>query len=617
MRRFFSIAVALIPFLFLGDPTTSTQALSPQSSALTPNSSDPLVLHLYFRDRAERDRLATEWGAEEVSTTGGYLTVIGDAGTLDTMRARGHRVDIDEKGTRELQNLPRQFEALGSSNPKPLIPFPNAQAEPLTFYGGYATMAGIYAGLDRMATQYPTLVEKVDIGDSWCKAHPGACIRPTPHSGSDLWVMRVTNRAIPGPKPVFWFDTGIHSREIATPEMSMRFLQLLLDGYATDPDVHWLVDHHDIWVMPLLNPDGRRIVEAGDEGFPFSHRKNADNDDGCQFYPPTSATQFGTDLNRNFPFKWACCDGSSSIACREAYRGPSESSEEETQAVVAKIRQLIPDQRGPRDADAAPLLATGIHQNMHAYADLNLYPWGWTTAPAPNSADLENIAAHVSARDAGGNGYDYCQPTDCLYATDGTADDWAYGELGIAAITTELSGDTFFPDFAVIEGIWNDNRGMLLYMAKIARAPYLLTRGPDAEVAGGRQVTAARGSIAQVAATINYSWTGNSYKQNVAAAELYLDTPPWAGGVPIPMLPTDGAFNSPTESVAANVDTAGLTPGRHILYTRGRGAQSYEGNQSWGPVGAAWLDVSPAGTDPTPGAEGSTASSLRGGRPGR
>ena len=37
-----------------------------------------LVMRVYFRDRAERDRLAQELNAEEVPTTGGYLTVIGD-----------------------------------------------------------------------------------------------------------------------------------------------------------------------------------------------------------------------------------------------------------------------------------------------------------------------------------------------------------------------------------------------------------------------------------------------------------------------------------------------------------------------------------------------------------
>ena len=56
------------------------------------------------------------------------------------------------------------------------------------------------------------------------------------------WALHITNQAIPGPKPVFWYDAGIHAREIATPEIAMRYISWLLDNYNTDPDAHWLVD---------------------------------------------------------------------------------------------------------------------------------------------------------------------------------------------------------------------------------------------------------------------------------------------------------------------------------------------------------------------------------------
>ena len=37
-----------------------------------------------------------------------------------------------------------------------------------------------------------------------------------------------------------------------------------------------------------------------------------------------------------------------------------------------------------------------------------------------------------------------------------------------------------------------------------------------------------------------------------------------------------------------------LTLGRHIVFVRGRGVNSYSGFQSWGPVSAVFLDVSPS-----------------------
>src|SRR5205085_5240621 len=104
---------------------------------------------------------------------------------------------------------------------------------------------------------------------------------------------------------------------------------------------------------------------------------------------------------------------------------PSQGSDPETQFVTNMIRNLVPDQRGPNDTDAAPITATGLYQNMHSNASLDLYPWGWTTTAPGNGPDLANIGAHMSTTTANppGNGYQSCQPPSCLYAVDGDAVD--------------------------------------------------------------------------------------------------------------------------------------------------------------------------------------------------
>ena len=93
-----------------------------------------------------------------------------------------------------------------------LSPFTNDPHVFDTFYGGYKTVEEIQTFLDQEVATSPNLAEKVDIGDSWCKSHPGFCTQPAPNNGYDLWVLHITNRGIPGPKPVFWYDTGIHAR---------------------------------------------------------------------------------------------------------------------------------------------------------------------------------------------------------------------------------------------------------------------------------------------------------------------------------------------------------------------------------------------------------------------
>ena len=64
-----------------------------------------LVLRVYFRDNAERDRLVTELSAEEVPTLGGYLTAMGNSDTYNRLLSRGLHVEIDQARTVEVRNL--------------------------------------------------------------------------------------------------------------------------------------------------------------------------------------------------------------------------------------------------------------------------------------------------------------------------------------------------------------------------------------------------------------------------------------------------------------------------------------------------------------------------------
>jgi hypothetical protein len=594
VKLFVPALLLLLPLLLLGSNLVEAGPKLPATLPAAQGTggqagSAQLVLHVYFRSIAERDRLATQLDALEVPTTSGYLTVISDQAGLDSLRRQGLRVEVDLEQTAGL-NTPVKF---GNSSDN--------------FFGGYHTVEELYQFMNQEASTYPNLAETVVYGQSWCKAHPGSCTEPDPNNGYDLVAMHITNRSIPGPKPVVWLEGGIHAREIQPPEVAINYIAYLLDNYNSDADVHWLVDWQDIWVIPDVNPDGHHIVEAGGGGqSPYYQRKNANNTNGCNTWPPAIGNQFGTDINRNFPFLWNCCGGSSSDPCAESFHGASANSDDETRAVVSKISQLIPDQRGPNIDDPAPITTTGTFLDMHSFSDVNLYSWDMYNTPAPNEADLKNLAFHLASTNAYPPGDDYtpCQFGHCLYIADGATNDWVYGELGAAAFAEEIGNDFFEPYSTTQNILWPQNKGMMLYLSKVARQPYLMTRGPDATLAAASPMTVTQGLTAELTSTINYAWNYHdgydNYMQNVAAAEYYLDTPPWAGGTPVAMQPVDGQFDSPVEAVEATIQTGSISVGRHILFIRGRGVNDYEGFHSWGPVTATWLTVQPyASATPT------------------
>ena len=75
--------------------------------------------------------------------------------------------------------------------------------------------------------------------------------------------------------------------------------------------------------------------------------------------------------------------------------------------------------------------------------------------------------------------------------------------------------------------------------------------------------------------------------ETIAAAEFYLDVPPWeTGAVAIPMTASDGIFDSSIENVTGSFGSSGLADGRHTIFVRARDTAGY-----WGTVRAAFIWV--------------------------
>ncbi|UCC62775.1 MAG: PKD domain-containing protein [Anaerolineae bacterium] len=534
------------------------QIETPAPPSDDPEGEGPWVVRAYYTDRQMVNDLAAWTEPWEVHHDQGYLVVDVTRAEYGSLLDAGFRLEIDELLTAQLHR------------PNQRLP---GQTSGIPGYPCYRTVDETYAAAQAIVVAHPILAGWTDVGDSWERAISGG------NPGYDMKVLRLTNLAIPGPKPRLFIMASVHAREYTPAELSTRFAEHLVNGYSHDPDVTWLLDHHEILLMLQANPDGRKIAETG-----VYWRKNTDSDDGC-----TDPNTWGTDLNRNFSFSWHSCGGegcSSSNPCYGTYRGPSAASEPETQAIQNYLRAQFPDQRAADLDAAAPITATGIFLDIHSYSQLVLWPWGFTGTPTPNGTALRTL----------GRKFTYCNsywPGQAIgpYPTDGTTGDFAYGELGLAAFTFEL-GTAFFQDCATFENtILPDNLRALIYAAKASRAPYLIPAGPDA-LSPVIEVVAS-GEAAQLRATIDdtrYSnRNGTEPTQGIAAAEYYIDVPLWVTTPPPvshAMQATDGAFDEKTEEVTATVDTASLKTGRHLVFLRGQDA---DGN--WGAFSAVFLRV--------------------------
>ena len=507
---------------------------------------DRIVAVVPYRDAAMLARLAERLDIWEVNHQRREIVALLSPTQIDFARGLGVEPAMDEARTMEFL----QVRLLGISG-----------------YPCYRTVTETQTAMDSMAAAKPTLARVQNIGVSWDKQKAGGA------AGHDIKVLVLGNSTNGTPKFRFFLMGAIHAREYTTAELALRFAEQLLNGYGTNPDATWLLDHAELHVVPMVNPDGRLFAEAGQ-----SWRKNTNTDVGCPSLP-------GVDLNRNHTFKWGT-GGSSTSPCDETYRGPSAGSEPEVQAIESYMRSIFADQRGPNDSDAAPADATGMMISLHSYSQLVLYPWGSTSSAAPNEAGLRTLGKKFGFF----NRYDVTQSIG-LYPTSGTTDDWAYGTLGVAAYTFEL-GTSFFQSCSTFEStIAPNNLPALLYAFKAARRPYQTPFGPEvtsvtatpASVYAGQPVTLA--GTADDTRSFDSGGSGEA-AQTISNVRASLRDPSWVTGSTL-ALPVTGSAAT-VRGFSGSISTAGLPLGKHLVHVE---AQDASGN--WGVPTAVFIEVLP------------------------
>ncbi|MEM1180007.1 MAG: M14 family zinc carboxypeptidase [Acidobacteriota bacterium] len=480
------------------------------------------------------------------------LIALIDRDGLEFLGRQGIPVTLDETRTRELELAGRPLAKQGGGIPG----FPC-----------YRTVEETFQSAQAIATNNPGLATWTDVGDTWEK-DAGVS------AGYDIFVLKLTQSAVPGPKPVFFASTAIHAREYATAELGTRFAEFLVAGYGTDPNITWLLDEHEVHLMLQANPDGRKEAEDG-----LFWRKNKNND-YC-----SNTDSRGADLNRNFEYEWNCCNGSSGQQCSDVFRGPSAASEPEIQALQAYVRTIFPDQRGPDPNDPAPDDATGVAIDIHSFSELVLWPWGFTSSSPANGTAFTTLGRKVAFF----NDYFPLEISDFTIA-DGSSADFFYGDLGVAGLAFEI-GTSFFQSCTSFEAdVLQQNIDALLFAAKVARTPYLTPAGPEAMDTAVLPSTAPEGALVNVSATLDdtrfSNRNGTEPSQNIASAEAFIGSP-WApGAVGIPMAAADGTFDSAVERVEATLSTTGLSPGRHLVFVQGTDTAG-----STGVVAAAFLEI--------------------------
>ncbi len=560
--RLWASAVLAASLLISVLPSAQAQAREPGSDAQAAKPEPVSMIRAYYHSPAELQAIASQFQHIIVNQKGGFVQTEAYAADIAALQAAGIKVVIDQAKTDELR----------AAETAMLQP-PSIRS--ISGYACYRTVEETYATMANLAASNPNLAQVVDIGPSFEKTRNASL-------GYTMKVLVLGNRnndSLVPIKPNMVVLSSIHAREYTPAELMTRFAESLVNGYGTDPEATWLLDHNRFHLVLQANPDGRKKAETG-----LSWRKNTNNTNGS-----CSASTFGTDLNRNFAFHWnSVAGGSSANACVDTYHGPSAASEAESKNIIRYVAGtlgtngvysggVLPDLRADALSSAAPADYRGLFMDIHSYSQLVLWPWGDTATLAPNSTALATLGRRLAYF----NGY-RPQQSDELYATDGATDDNFYGSLGAPAYTIEL-GVAFFENCTTFTGTTlPKNLAAMRYAARNLNAPYQLPTGPDTVSVATSAATVAAGTNVTISGEVNDSRfnqsNGAEATQIISSANVYIDKLPWASGaLAIPMQASDGSFNSNLENVQASISTTGLAAGKHLAYVQGIDASGKAG----------------------------------------
>ncbi|NND33632.1 MAG: T9SS type A sorting domain-containing protein [Saprospiraceae bacterium] len=260
-------------------------------------------------------------------------------------------------------------------------------------YGGQLTYDEMEDHLDAMAGKYPDLIsQRKPIGNfvtaegrpiQWLKISDNP---NTEESG----------------EPQMLYTALHHAREPISMTQLIFYMWYLLENYAVNDDIKYLINNVEMYFVPCVNPDGyvyNETIRPDGGGRWRKNRRN--NGDGT----------FGVDLNRNYGHQWGHDNvGSSDRTQSEVYRGIAPFSEPETQA----IRELVMQHDFK------------IALNYHSWGGFLIYPFGFDNGPAEDERIFKELANLLTQE----NRYVYGTGLETVeYTTNGDSDDWMYAGL--------------------------------------------------------------------------------------------------------------------------------------------------------------------------------------------
>jgi carboxypeptidase D len=270
--------------------------------------------------------------------------------------------------------------------------------------GEYHNYNELTSELQQIVADHPSITRLISIGQTV--------------QGRELWFLKITdNPDVQEDEPEFKYISTMHGDEPVGTENCLNLINMITDNYDSptpDSSLERLVDEIEIWIMPMMNPDG--------------------NTSGSRY------NAHGVDLNRDFP---------------DYFYDPVNT----------------PDGREPETAAVmvfSDSMAFDLSANFHTGALVVNYPWDNQSTRTPDDDLFINMSEAYSVHNIPmwNSPYFYHGVTHGWdwYEVHGSMQDWNYQWMYNKEVTIELN-DVKWPPESQLDDLWDDNdESMVAYM---------------------------------------------------------------------------------------------------------------------------------------------------------
>lgn len=235
----------------------------------------------------------------------------------------------------------------------------------------YRSLAQVQAWMSEKEKAFPAHAQVVRYGSS--------------QGGNALLALRIGADVSAGEeKPALMLTAATHGDELITTEVLARLTDRLLTAYGREDRFTRMLSQHDVYVIPVVNPDG---------------------------YARTNRYDNGVDPNRSYPFP---------------------------ESPLAKPTGSI---RGLMDFFKTHQIVGSI--DFHAYGEMIMYPWAYTrdSVAADVKARFHALTGHMAET----NRYAYGPIAEVIYIAPGSSADYYFWQRQSVSLAVEIGGSKVPP----------------------------------------------------------------------------------------------------------------------------------------------------------------------------